>query len=497
MAIGSKPGRAGLAVVIVVAALARFGVVAWARGRFPPVGDGVYYNTLALRLAEGLGYTWRWPDGAVTYAAHYPVGYPALLAATYRVAGASLSAAGVLAALLGVGAAAAMHRVALVASGPRAALGAGLAVALDPAIVAYTPALMTEGVTASLLAIAALFVALARGAGPAQVPITEARGAGPAQGPVVGARGAGRWRAPLCAALAGAVLGVATLVRPQSLLFAPFFGALAAAPGAGLRARARGAVVALALSLAVCLPWTLRNCSRMGRCALVSLNGGWNLLIGATPSAKGTWAPLEVPEACRLVFDEAAKDTCFGRVARERIAAEPGAWLGSWPAKWAATFDYPGAAHWYLHDANPAAFSDGAAGALLQAQIASSRLALAACLLAVAFARGPRRAARAAVATAGAACLLGSHAYPGYLALALAAALLGRSLAREHLLAALAALSVAGTALVHGAFFGAGRYALVVSPFVMALAGASAAAAPWRGALAWFLERFARRRRTA
>ncbi|MCU0687939.1 MAG: hypothetical protein MUF34_37790 [Polyangiaceae bacterium] len=72
MPLTSKPGRAGLVAVVVIAALARFGVVAWARGRFPPLGDGVYYHTLALRLAEGLGYTWRWPDGAVTYAAHGP-----------------------------------------------------------------------------------------------------------------------------------------------------------------------------------------------------------------------------------------------------------------------------------------------------------------------------------------------------------------------------------------------------------------------------------------
>ncbi|HEU4538447.1 MAG TPA: hypothetical protein VFS00_30210, partial [Polyangiaceae bacterium] len=360
-------------------------------------------------------------------------------------------------------------------AGSRAALGAGLAVALDPALVFYTPALMTEGVTASLLALAAWAA--------------------------IGARGAAAERAPRFAALTGLVLGVATLVRPQSLLFAPGFGALAAPNGAGWRGRARGAAIATALALATCLPWTLRNCQRMNRCALVSLNGGWNLLIGATPSAKGTWAPLEVPEACRLVFDEAAKDACFGRVARERIAEAPLAWLSALPAKWASTFDVPGAAPWYLHDSNPQAFPDGAKLALAAAEIATARVALVVCLLALGLAPGPRRGARALVAAGGlvgAVGAFGAHAYLGYLALVAAAALFGAALVRERPLAALGALVVAGTALVHGAFFGAGRYALVVAPFVMALAGASAAA-PWASGGAWrsALGRLAARARRA
>ncbi len=393
-----------------------------------------------------------------------------------RGAWASLSAAGVLAALLGAAAAAAMHRVTLATAGPRAALGAGLAVALDPALVFYTPALMTEGVTASLLALAAWAALGARQATSGRAP-SAATNAKPG-------------RAPVFAALSGLVLGAATLVRPQSLLFAPFFGALAAPGGASLRARARDAVIATALALATCLPWTLRNCERMGRCTLVSFNGGWNLLIGATPSAAGTWAPLEVPESCRLVFDEAAKDACFGRVARERIAEAPLTWLSALPAKWSSTFDVPGAAPWYLHDSNPQAFPDGSKLALAAAEIVTARLALASCLLALGLAPGPRRGARAVIAAIGLVGVtgaFGAHAYLGYLALVAAAALFGASLVRDRPLPALAAVVVAGTALVHGAFFGAGRYALVVAPFVMALAGASALTPwprAWRGALA-------------
>ena len=78
-------------VVGVIAFVARWFVVVWAANRIPPTADGTYYHVLATRIAEGHGYTWLWPDGAVTYAAHYPVGYPALLAGPYAPGPASQS----------------------------------------------------------------------------------------------------------------------------------------------------------------------------------------------------------------------------------------------------------------------------------------------------------------------------------------------------------------------------------------------------------------------
>ncbi|MFX8696456.1 hypothetical protein ABTM58_20720, partial [Acinetobacter baumannii] len=81
-------------------------------------------------------------------------------------------------------------------------------------------------------------------------------------------------------------------------------------------ARARrvvtAAAIALGVALAVCAPWTARNCARMHRCALVSVNGGWNLLIGADLATEGGWSPIQVPDACKEVYDEAGKDACFG-----------------------------------------------------------------------------------------------------------------------------------------------------------------------------------------
>jgi pimeloyl-ACP methyl ester carboxylesterase len=60
--------------IAAVALVARLAVAVWAWNAIPPTADGHYYHVLATRLAEGHGYTWCWPDGAVTYAAHYPVG---------------------------------------------------------------------------------------------------------------------------------------------------------------------------------------------------------------------------------------------------------------------------------------------------------------------------------------------------------------------------------------------------------------------------------------
>ena len=185
-------------LVVAVAFATRAAAVMWAGTRFPPAADGFYYHTIASRIAQGLGSTWLWPDGAVTYASHYPVGYPALLSLAYGWAGPSVVAAGFTNALIGTAGALAAYRLALEAARPRWALAAGLAVALHPALVMYTPAVMTEGVTASLIALAAWAAS----------------------------------RRSLRGAVAlGLLMGAATLVRPQSLLLAPGFGMLASLPG--------------------------------------------------------------------------------------------------------------------------------------------------------------------------------------------------------------------------------------------------------------------------
>ena len=439
--------------VAAVALMARMAVVAWAHDRFPAVADGHYYDVLARRLASGAGYTWLWDDGAVTYAAHYPVGYPAMLALAYVVLGATGAVAMTVNALLGAAAAFGAHRIVDDEGCARwRPMAAGLAVAIHPALVPYTAALMTEGVTAALLVIAAALAVRAR--------------AMPARWGRLGA--------------VGVVLGMATLVRPQSLLLAPVLGALCVAPEIAWRQRLVRAFAVTAVAFACVAPWTARNCVRMHRCATVSVNGGWNLLIGAQ-TVTGGWDPLDVPAECATVWDEAGKDACFEQAAKRTIGADPGAWLARVPAKLGVTFDYFGAAPWYLHESNAGAFDEAAKVRLAKIEIAVCRLLLIGALFACGIATGPRALARRVVALGGVLAAVTVHAWPGYLALVVVVGLLGpRVWARAPLAVPCGAAIVALTLLVHAVFFGSGRYGLVVAPFVAAMAFTAFATAPDR-----------------
>lgn len=442
----------------------RLAVVVWAWGRIPPVVDGAFYHAVAQRIAAGHGYTWLWPDGVVTYAAHYPIGYPALLGALYAVFGAAPGAAMVANAILGAGGVLAAHRIAASVTGRAGALVSGVAVALHPGLLAYTPALMTEGVVAALLAIAGALAVEARTAPGASAHVLRG--------------------------VLALLLGATTLVRPQSVLLAPFFGLVSARRGGGWRSAARTAAVVTALGLATVAPWSLRNCLRMGSppgrfareaCVFVSANGGWNLLIGAAPGATGSFMPIEgarVPPECRAVFGEVAKDRCFGRAGARYVREEPLRWLAMAPAKLALTFDACGAASYYLRTANAGAFGDRAALWLDVIETIWQRALLVAALVGIgrAGARGrdgPRGKGgwlRVAVLLGSIAAAFGRHGWIGYVGLVASAGLLGRELPR-HPPAALAAAVVGTTALAHAVFFGAGRYSMVTFAILSALAG--------------------------
>jgi hypothetical protein len=290
-------------------------------------------------------------------------------------------------------------------------------------------------------------------------------------------RRGGTWVAAL-----GLTLGIAILVRPQSVLLAPVLGALALPAGSGARARGARAIVVTVLALAVVAPWTARNCARMGRCSMVSVNGGWNLLIGVR-TATGGWAPVDVPPECATVWDEAGKDSCFEAAALRDIGSSPLGWAERAPGKLAATFDYFGAAPWYLHASNPDALGDSGKWWLGAIETFACRVLLLASIVAVApvaaladDARRRRRPSgvvllRAIVALVGAAAAVTQHAWVAYLGLALALGLLGgRTLSRSPLVAPATLAVLLATAGVHAVFFGAGRYGLVAVPFVAALA---------------------------
>jgi hypothetical protein len=435
---------------------ARFLIALVVGDRFPPVADGTYFHLHAVRLAQGLGYTVA--DGDATRAvAHYPVGYPAALSAAVRLLGSGPGSGAWLNAAVG-----SLAAWALVAAwrDPTSSFDSGartwlaLSFALSPALLIYTPALMTEGFTAALYAL------VFAGAWWATSP----------HGRVVAAG----------SLVLGGAAGLAILVRPQSILWIVSALVLLVALQRTRRALASAAAAAVVAAVIVG-PWTARNCAEMDRCVFVSANDGWNLLIGTNPAAEGTWAEVIVPPQCEALSGEGAVNACFARVAREEIVERPLAWLSLSPRKLSRTFDYAGAGPWYLHASNPAAFPLEAkvgAGAL---ETVVTRATLLVALVGVLRASWPSaRPSRLTVpAVALAVCPLGA---PGYLVFGVLALRSGWSpvepLARR-LSWALAGSLVLVTALVHVIFFGAGRYALVLVP-ALAIGAALARLGPPR-----------------
>lgn len=425
----------------------RLVVVALAAGRFPPADDGTFYHVVASRIAAGAGYTWAWPDGVVTFAAHYPVGYPALLGGAYWLLGSAPVAAMILNALLGALLVVAVHALALEITSLRRARWAGLLVALHPTLVLYTAALMTEAAAAAVLALLGALALQQR-------------------------RWQRRWLWPLLG-LGG---GLLVLIRPQLLPVLPLLGAVAVAPSPALPAwgallrRASGAIVVTALAVACCLPWTYRNCQKMDGCVFVSANGGWNLLIGTLPEGKGSFAPISgdtVPVECREVFGEAEKDRCFGRAGARRIAAEPGAWLALAPQKLGQLFDHGAVASSYLRTSNGALVSDQVKLALGAVETVVSRLLMLAASIALLRAAGSRVARWLALASG--VCALSPWGGAAALALLGALALIGLEAGRSRALVGLAAAVLGLTIITHMVFFGAARYALVWLPWLVCL----------------------------
>jgi 4-amino-4-deoxy-L-arabinose transferase-like glycosyltransferase len=459
LASGPPPGSL---VVFSIALLAR-GCVAWASlGRAAPAMDGTFYDIVARRIALGQGYTWQWPDGVVTYAAHYPVGYPALLGGAYALFGPHLIVAFFLNAVVGALSALCAYQLAdslatNLSSKRRRRVSwiAGLLVAFLPTLAGYTPALMTEGLVTFLILASAL---------------------GVAQGPEVKALDL---RFGFRAVAIGCGLGLATLVRPQSLLFGPVLGWIM---GRRLSLGRRLGVVALVSipMVAFVSPWTFRNCARMDRCVFVSANGGWNLLIGTFPEGEGGWAAVEgarVPPECREVYAEVEKDRCFGAAGRAKIREAPLAWLGLAPKKLRVTFDYTGAAAEYLSRAG--ALSESGRLELGAIEIISQRLLFLLALVAVVRAGRARFGSFSATDS-------GRPVWTGVGTLLAGAGYLGLGAAYGHLGLWLATRATVGpraprplvllfaslglTALVHVVFFGAGRYTLPFLPLFAPLA---------------------------
>lgn len=303
--------------------------IAWAR---EPVWDGHYYDFGARRIAAGAGYSDEimGPNGLEWHPwCHYPVGYSGFLAFFYRLFGADPPVGTVVNAIVGALIVVLVHRIARWATTPtRARIAAGLA-AISPGLILYSAVLMTE-LLAALGLLTATWLVL------------RARDDRPLRGLLV----------------ASVVIGLTTLVRPQTILCAPGLALLALPPGT-LRSQLRRAAgyfaSSLAIAVLVVLPWTVRNCRVMDGCAFVSTNAGWNLAIGASPNATGRFS--SAGPYCGIV-GQVEQDRCWRRRGLAWIREDPGRWLGLIPHKLRETFDHESFPVGYLAEANPGAWPE-------------------------------------------------------------------------------------------------------------------------------------------
>lgn len=284
-----------------------------------PWSDAAYYYERAEGLAAGHGYLS--PEGQPT--AFWPPGWPLALSLVFKLLGPSVAAVGLFNLVC-----AAISAALVLALGRRiggSELAARLALfllALYPNNAAYVPLALTEVFyTMLLLGVCWLLVAE---------------------------------RGKLALLGAGVLLGLATLVKAQTLAVVPlvlgigvlrapaFWRAVRGAIGQGL---ALGALAAL-----VVLPWSLRNEAVLGQFVAVSTNGGVTLLTGNSATADGGYGDSDPAYkalfARKASMDEIAYDAEAKRLGMEWIKANPGQFLGLMPKKFIKLWGPDGEALW-------------------------------------------------------------------------------------------------------------------------------------------------------
>jgi uncharacterized membrane protein len=293
------PGRRGKrATIALLAALTLAGLglrTAYALDQpYAQPPDASAYERIAESLAEGRGFDSRPPGAAreVQPSSAYAPGLPLLVGALYWLGdGPDLTVALLVLAFLGAAAVPLTYLLGARLSGPLAGLLGAAAVAVYPALLQYQALLLTEPLAATLLV--ASLLALLHAARP---PLSRGPEETETDRPLPPRTGMARW------ILAGALLGLLALVRPEYLAIAvllPLLAALSTSMGRkhhhGLGNRpvnrwrpvAIGAGACLAATVLVLAPWAIRNAVVLGRFVPVSTGGGKALYIGTYLGADG------------------------------------------------------------------------------------------------------------------------------------------------------------------------------------------------------------------
>lgn len=255
------PDRVLLAIVLGSLAL-QLSLAIWAADLTPRNDEYTY-----LRMAEALGQG-RFPGEL------RPPGYPAFLAAIFELGGGT-PAVRCLQAGLAAAATLFVYALARSAADRRTARVAAAISGFDPVLIGFSHLLWTETLYVFLW-LAGLSLLLTR----------------------FDAAPRGRFAA------AGALFGLAALVRPQILSFLPFLLGWIGWRAHRIR-RLRPVAIAAALLLAGCaavvLPLTVQQLVARGHLVVISSTGPFNLLVGTDPTAafvdkddhwKSTWGQL-------------------------------------------------------------------------------------------------------------------------------------------------------------------------------------------------------------
>jgi 4-amino-4-deoxy-L-arabinose transferase-like glycosyltransferase len=286
-----RRGKKATLAVLAVLTLAGLGLrVGYAVDQpYSPPPDAVAYGRIAENLAEHGSFDAR-PAGVaheVQPASAYAPGLPLLTAAIYWLSGGShLTLALVLLALIGAAAVPLTYLLGVRLSGPLAGLVGAAAIAVYPALLQYQGLLLTEPLAATLL-VAGIYAAC-----PQPPPDAERRRR---------RRGAPRPGMPRWA-LAGVLLGLLALVRPEYLAIAvllPLLWAVFAQRRVGVRRAAAAVGVSLLATVIVLAPWTIRNAVVLDRLVPVSTGGGKALYIGTYLGADG-----DGPKLRELLLEE-------------------------------------------------------------------------------------------------------------------------------------------------------------------------------------------------
>ena len=295
------------ALVLALAALAARGAYQVHLEAYPrlelirnALDDQVLYDSWAKHILAGQPMDWAhtghefayWAARAPGVFAQDPL-YSYALAGFYRLFGFAYGGVRALQALLGVGTALLVWRLAGRLLPPGAALGAGLCAALYQPLVFYEATFLREPLATFFVAAALACVQAA------------------------GTRGGEARRATVAAVAGGVLLGLAVLTRSHLAL-----PALAMALWLGTRARRAALALGAALLLTLA-PVVAANMARSGGPAFVSSAGPYNLFVGNVHDADGGPSPLYQQVKAQ---GPPAEVDLLGALAAD-VAAHPGAFL--------------------------------------------------------------------------------------------------------------------------------------------------------------------------